>query len=73
MRGVLREQAHRPFIGVAGFEHQTGAGGAAAVHVDHGADIFGPRMLIDEDAGAEQAGFFPVVNEEDDRVARLRQ
>ena len=73
MRGVLREEAHGPLVGVAGFEHQAGAGGAAAVNVDDGADIFGPGMLIDEDAGAEQAGFFAVVNEEDDRVARLRQ
>ena len=30
-------------------------------------------MLIDEDASAEEAGFFAVVNEEDDGVARLRK
>ncbi len=30
-------------------------------------------MLIDEDASAEKAGFFAVVNEEDDGVAGLRE
>ncbi len=73
MRGVLREETHGPFVGVTGFEHQARAGGAATVNVDDGADFFGPGMLIDEDASAEQAGFFAVVNEEDDGVARLRE
>jgi hypothetical protein len=30
-------------------------------------------MLIDEDASAEEAGFFAVVHEEDDGVERLRE
>src|ERR1700740_3213876 len=53
MRGVFREQTDRPIIGTTGFEHQAGAGGAATVNVNDGANIFGPRMLIDEDASAK--------------------
>jgi hypothetical protein len=36
-------------------------------------NIFGPRVLIDEDASAEKAGFFTVINEKNDGVARLRE
>src|SRR5271170_5664824 len=73
MRGVLREKLNGPLVGVTGFEHEAGARGAATINVDDGADVFRPGMLIDEDASAEQAGFFAVVNEEDDGVARLRE
>src|SRR5277367_2530969 len=73
MRGVLREETHGPIVGVTGFEHEAGTRGAAAVHVDDGANFLGPGMLIDENASAEQAGFFAVVNEENDGVTRLRE
>src|SRR5580704_11524764 len=73
MRGVLCEEIDGPVIGVAGFEHQARAGGAAAVNVDDGADVFGPGMFIDEAASTEKACFFAVVNEKDNRVARLRK
>jgi len=73
MGGVLREESHGPLVAVTGFEHEAGAGGAATVNVDDGANIFGPGMLIDKDASAEQPGFFAIVNQENDGVAGLRE
>jgi hypothetical protein len=73
MRGVSREQAHCPFIGIAGFEHQAGAGGAATINVDDSADVLGPEMLIDEDPRADHAGFLAVINEKNYGVPGLRE
>src|SRR5580658_8233336 len=62
--------AHRPFIGAASFEHQAGAGGAAAVYIHHGANLFGPRMLVHENSRSDQPRLFSVVDKKYDGVSR---
>ena len=65
------EKADDPLIGGAGLKHPTGAGSAARVDIDVGADVLGPGVLIGKNVSAEKARFFAVVDEKDDRVARL--
>ena len=68
-----RISAQRPLIRIACFKHQAGSGGPAAIHIHRHANFFGPRMLVDKNASAEQAGFLAVVHQKNNRMFRQRQ
>jgi hypothetical protein len=73
MGSMALKEVDGPFIGGSGLEHNAGTGGAASIEVNGGSDAVGPWMKLDESAGAQQAAFFAIVDEDNDGIFGLRQ
>ena len=68
MGSMALKEADGPFVGRPGLEHNAGARGPAGIEIDDGSDVMGPGMELDKSAGAKQATFFAIVDENDDGI-----
>jgi hypothetical protein len=73
--GMRQRSGHlldQPAVAVAGLEHERRAGVTPRVEIEDDTDVPGPRMLVGEDLGAVEAGFFAVVDQDDDVALGIR-